>query len=376
VAKADDFRAAIESKLKRKDFNFAGAYFPSGTADFASFEFENDVNFSGAAFKGEAGFSGATFKEGAYFSGVTFDGGADFSEATFSKDAYFYETTFGKVADFSRTTFGKVAYFSGTTFRESAEFWSLKTFPNTSLDFSYIVVEQPEQISFYETYLRPSWFVSVNAQKFTFFAVEWFRIPDASQSDADKLARLKLEDEIKALYYYRDIDPPQSRRMLSGTCWMLMNIAEDDRDYPTADEFRYWSMEALRMEGWRTAGPSHYVYWAVNGYGARPRRAFAILVALWIVFTVFYTVVGPIEMRALSATDFGQAINHMLGAASYSLAVMARLNPYPRPDPGFFQLLTSLEGILGPVQFALFVVAARNYLPWLAEILGRARPSR
>lgn len=115
--KDDDFKKAVQSKLERDDFTFAGVYFPSG---FTSF-----------------------------------------SRATFSEVAYFWGTTVSKVVGFS-----------GATFKEKALFYALKAFSRTVLGFNGAIIEKPERISFQTTYLRPSWFVDVDAQKFDFSDVE------------------------------------------------------------------------------------------------------------------------------------------------------------------------------------------------------------
>jgi hypothetical protein len=52
--------------------------------------------------------------------------------------------------------------------------------------------------------------------------------------------------------------------------------------------------------------------------------------------------------------DFEQAI-------VYSLGAVARLNPEPRPtEPGLFQFLVIVEGLLGPLQIALLALAVRR----------------
>jgi hypothetical protein len=48
-------------------------------------------------------------------------------------------------------------------------------------------------------------------------------------------------------------------------------------------------------------------------------------------------------------------------AVVYSLLALVRLNPEPRPEePGVFQFLVGLEGILGPLQIALLALAVRR----------------
>jgi hypothetical protein len=149
-----------------------------------------------------------------------------------------------------------------------------------------------------------------------------------------------------------------------------MNNAEENRDYPTANEFHYWSMELLRKEGWRRLGLIGTLYWILSGYGERPRRAFLVLVVMWILFAIFYMVWGHQDLQAdflqvavhpLSDADIRQGIEHAWNALVYSLAAIARLNPEPKPSgPGLFQLLVTAEGLLGPLQIALLALAIRR----------------
>jgi hypothetical protein len=209
--------------------------------------------------------------------------------------------------------------------------------------------------------LRPSWFIDVDAQKFDFSDVEWFRLPAGDE--------LKREKEIEALGA-RDHVPPSSLRKLQKACRKLMDNAEENRDYATANEFHYWSMELLRKEGWSRLGLIGTLYWALSGYGERPRRAFCVLVGMWILFAILYMEAGhkslqvdllQVPVQALSGADIRQGIEHAWKALVYSLAAIARLNPEPKPSaPGVFQFLVTAEGILGPLQIALLALAVRR----------------
>ena len=280
--KEDNFKKAVQSKLKRNDFGFAGGYFPSGFGGFIGVTFSKRADFGQATFKratffratfkGEANFNEttfsempffneATFSEGAYFGGATFSKWANFNKATFSEEAYFDEATFSKWAYFNETTFKRaifsratfseeayfneatfteVASFVRATFQESARFDALKAFPRTVLVFDAATIEKPERISFHTTYLRPSWFVDVDAQEFDFSDVEWFRIPDASEPNTDQLKPLTLENEIENLVVVVEGQPEdktswsqgsrtRSLRKLTKACRRLMNNAEENR---------------------------------------------------------------------------------------------------------------------------------------------------
>ena len=68
--------------------------------------------------------------------------------------------------------------------------------------------------------------------------------------------------------------------------------------------------------------------------------------------------------------DTGYCVLHFPGekkkenfeqAIVYSLGAVARLNSEPRPtEPGLFQLLVTVEGLLGPLQIALLALAVRR----------------
>ncbi len=446
--KEEDFEKAVQSKLEWNDLEFAGVYFPSGFQDFSRVTFSEQANFYGATFSEGvtfygttfseranfieatfsevANFSRATFIKWAYFSEATFSERANFSGATFSKEANFSEATFGEKADFPSATFRDDACFSGATFRgrayfvgatfskrvyflratfeERAIFWKLVRRARTELVFRDTTIEKPERISFHTARLRPSWFVDVDAQKFDFTNVEWFRRPNDRKR--------KLENEILVLGR-RGMDPRESLRKLSTACRRLMNNAEDDHDYPTANEFHYWSMEAVRKESWESKKVAWQnlrsrlnraawrnfksrlsrirrrkgsvatlnwtwrtlrgglsfgfgersiltLYWALSGYGDRPRRAFWILVVIWLGFALLYSVLGPSSPSAASSS--WEVIRDIAQATVYSSSALVRLNPRP-PTPDeidLFRALVIVEGIIGPLQIALFLLAVRR----------------
>jgi hypothetical protein len=331
------FKEAIEKKLKDKDFDFRGVYFPGVKAFLATFE-------------EQAGFSEATFEGEAHFTSAIFKGEADFALATFERAAYF-----------SHVSFQQKAQFAQATFREEGIFWSLETFPRIHFSFGRAIIEKPERFSFHSTYLRPSWFIDVDAQKFDFSDVEWFRLPDGDE--------LKLEKEIGALESVYSEVPPSLLRKLQKACRKLMDNAEENRDYATANEFHYWSMELARKEamvlarekrfreGLRRFGLIDALYGALSGYGERPRRAFLVLVGMGTLFAILYVMVAG-------------SMEHVGQAFLYSLAAMVRLTGVPAmapltkllqpSEPGLFQLLVTAEGILGPLQIALLALAVRR----------------
>jgi hypothetical protein len=239
--------------------------------------------------------------------------------------------------------------FKGAKFRERAWFWGTKNnpvfSPQAGVSFEQCRIEKPELLTFNTVLLHPSSFINTDVRNVDFTDVKWYGMPGGPEGT--------LEEEIDALTK-RDIESPHI--LLSQTCQRLSANAEENREYPLANEFYYWSMDALRKKGRRSFGPIRTLYWALSGYGVRARRAFLVLLAMWAAFTILYGLVDPPGFE-----KFGQGISYVWQSAVYSLLALARLNPEPRPElPGLFQFLVGLEGLLGPLQIGLLLLAIRR----------------
>jgi uncharacterized protein YjbI with pentapeptide repeats len=396
------FEKVKKGKLDRKDYDFRGTVFPEDTSGFGGVEFHTDTYFTDATFIGGALFQDATFSGGqTSFDRAQFSGGhADFKEAQFSgkrtsfegvqfssawgtsfSEAQFSaaETSFSGVqfssertdfseaqfssertefqyaqfgsaeTSFQEATFAKKVDFSGVTFSDKVTFWGTqgnRVFgAGAWAQFDRLRIEKPEQITFKTVLLHPCWFINADVRKVDFTDVKWYGMPGGPKGT--------LNEEIDNLKK-RDIESPHT--LLAQACRRLSANAEENREYPLANEFHYWSMDALRKEGSSRLGLIGTLYWALSGYGVRAARAFWMLVGIWAVFTTLYVLVNPSEFGV-----FRQSIGHLWQAGVYSLLAMARLNPEPRPDePGLFQLLVGLEGIFGPLQIALLALAIRR----------------
>jgi hypothetical protein len=75
------FRTALEAKLKDEDFNFSGAYFPSGMALFGDYATQMERHRRGVRLR--TGLRFRTQLEEASFREATFSGEVDFKEVTF-----------------------------------------------------------------------------------------------------------------------------------------------------------------------------------------------------------------------------------------------------------------------------------------------------
>lgn len=132
--------------------------------------------------------------------------------------------------------------------------------------------------------------------------MEWFRLPDGDE--------LTLENEIEALEgiyaegIYGEVPTLSLLRKLQRACRKLMDNAEENRDYATANEFHYWSMELLRKQGWRELGLIGTLYWALSGYGERPRRALLVLFGMGTLFAILYVMWWQAPLSTLEKRSY------------------------------------------------------------------------
>jgi uncharacterized protein YjbI with pentapeptide repeats len=443
-----DFRGA---KFRGEMTNFRGAKFCGEMTNFSHAEFFSPhINFSLALFRGKTNFHVATFYSQPDFHDSTlrdttfenayFEHGADFTRATFFGTRAISNGVRKRTTDFRRATFGGELYFRGAEFKGFTDFYRaifldavkfiggekveveevvegeveevevkvkyptpiLVFAPEGQVSFKRARIEKPELFSFDTIKLRPSWFVGVDARKFDFTAVDWDGLLKGFADTFDR--------EIKGIREKGEPGSPYDS--LAQACRRLSANTEENREYPLANEFHYWSMDALRLGSWtvlyeallkekvrqdikekeqrdtrfkdlkpdaldvrallrkdtrqrirgrRRFGLINSLYWALSGYGVRPGRALGALLTIAGVFAVLYMIEGHHSLQVLSIMGFWQILADAWQAVMYSLGVMSRLRPEPIPKGiGFFQILVTIEGILGPLQIALLVLAIRR----------------
>jgi uncharacterized protein YjbI with pentapeptide repeats len=426
---ADFSRATFEGQAHFSNVTFK-------EADFSGATFERPATFAlvhAATFKGEADFSWATFEGQASFNEAKFSGETtsfdeaqfgreyiDFSQAKFSgKATFFREAKFGgEHIDFSDATFNNAeqtsfsgakfsgertsfsgarfssdytaferavmkgnVYFNRTTFREKVEFLGTYSGRDSNLVFepqawvwfgAHIV--KPELLTFHTVHLHPGWFINADVRKVDFTDVQWYGMPGGIEEGT-------LDEEIAFLKDRGGVESPHT--LLAQACRRLSANAEENREYPLANEFHYWSMDAVRKGSWdhfkglnlrgllkketwqdvrEHFGLITTLYWALCGYGVRAARAFWILFAIWLMFAALYfLLIKSSPFWVFSAPDIWQGIDYARQAAVYSLSALVRLNPRPQTEAlNWFQTLVTIEGILGPLQIALLVLAIRR----------------
>jgi hypothetical protein len=108
-------------------------------------------------------------------------------------------------------------------------------------------------------------------------------------------------------------------------------------------------------------------YWALSGYGERTWRSSIWLIGILVGFAVLYMLVayvqplelsGYVQIQELSFSGLWQGFRQ---AVIYSLGVMSRqTDKLTCTDCMLLRSLVFIEGILGPLQVALFALALRR----------------
>jgi hypothetical protein len=387
--------------------SFSNASFAK--ANFGASEFNGKAVFMWCAF-GFADFIDASFKDEADFSFSKFEGLANFISATFDSALQLTMCAFGSEARFRMATFNGRSDFSYTAFKDIVSFSAERGIggfgTNAMCDFRHVRFESPRQVSFHGLTLRPHWFLILDPREFEFIDVKWIgqlrrrfinieignlrkreelERKDAADRRTERLKDLELFGDQVAVKQLKEEEAEAARieakelnqknarlhRLLSITCRQLAVNAEDNHLYDQASDFRFWSMELLRKEGWKARGRLsiailHSLYRHLSGYGEEVGRAICVLLGIWLLFALFYTQVGFVRQpstpsdAAIYARDQFGIPQKPIKAVAYSLAVMTLQRPDPRPLTATAWFAVLAETIFGPIQAALFALAVRR----------------
>ena len=244
-------------------------------------------------------------------------------------------------------------FFNETTFRDKVSFLGTKENkvfgPEAWASFGYVRIDKPELLSFDTVRLHPGWFINVDVRKADFTDVEWYGLPGGPKR--------RLKEEIKDLEAH---GVKSAYPLLAQACQRLAANAEENRNHLHASGFNYWAMDAQRKEKWASSfAPWRLIwwYWALSGYGERTWRSAIWLVEIMVGFALLYLLVGRVQ-------GLPDALGYMQGlpeAVVYSLGVMSRqAEKLPSEASTLLKSLVFIEGILGPLQVALFALALRR----------------
>jgi uncharacterized protein YjbI with pentapeptide repeats len=404
------FKAAVEEKMAREDYNFRGVFFPglfsfegqefnkdtnfsratfsglasffgatfSGYADFSGAIFSEDADFSGSIFSQRAGFLVATFSEYADFAGATFLGLAVFSDATFSGLSSFFGATFSAEAFFNRTIFSQGAHFPKATFSGKVIFRNLnKPGPgepptaNFQGQFTDLELVKEAVLRFQDLSLAQVEFAGTDLRHVDFRHVAWHPYR-GRQAIYDEIPLRAKEKERPGTGFsgpdiapYLAAAPPPPPHTLADKYGEVERLYrnlkinyEKEGDYKNAGDFHYGEMEMHRRASkWRWFPLYWYnLYRFLSGYGERPSWALG-----WLALFLF-SLAGLVWWRGLEIANPQQWAG--FGDSSIYILQKATLQRPEWAKPATFggQLLSTLSVLLIPGQAALFLLALRNRL--------------
>ena len=377
-----DFSDAKFSKgLSFKSFKFKGRPDFSGAdlqrSDFYMAEFENGANFSNAKFSEEADFRGALFKAETDFVRASFSKEADFKVATFLAEANFNGAKFQKGGNFQQTGFkGRTVDFNLSSFSGKTSFTcreekdrNIPIFSGTDLDFSQVIIDPPDVLTFIGGDLKKCKFVDTDLRKIQFSAIIWPRI-------GRYFPRFGIYDEIvlnqkgdgrlwgmikRVLHKEAKISVTCSR--IERLYRELKQNYEDRRDYAWAGDFHYGEKEMLRRNPESPLGLRFLLtlYSLFSGYGERWVRPLIWLAVLTAASTYGYSQFGL--LTRLNTLLCFNGISEWLDATLYSFQVILFLKPAAFEPAGIIsKIIYTIQHILGPLLIGLLALAVRQKL--------------
>jgi|GEM_PF-596675 len=344
------------------DFNKTDfSYSRLGNTTFDGSFFVEPPKFKQCLF-GNAVFSTARMPA-ADFSEATFYGSADFTITRFERTLAEWEKEKLKECNItsSQVSDPVIIRFDKATFKDGFTFKGIELQQNKGvLSFAEALFEQPDRVRFIYVSIPPHSFMGVDPRRFHFIDTRWGFI--------DKPTALA---EAKAALGKFGLSP--SSPLLELAYRQLAVNAEENNRYEQAADLRYLAMEVARSMRWRRIDwlRLSWWYWLLSGYGERVRRAFGVLIVIWLLFATIYWRAAdeswwqPKQTAILSSTNSNSSLPNpktlTAGEAFlYSAGVMALQKPDPAPANKRAKFFVLVQTILGPIQAALLALAIRR----------------
>ncbi len=360
-----------------EDTVFFDSAFFSKEAEFCGTRFGRDAYYSNAVFCGTCDFNFTRFaEEYVLFDGASFLGNAHFEDAEFGRWTNFYGSRFYEVADFLLATFPGRSFIANVTFDGDAkfagvEFMSFAEFEDSHFEGDFLLYGST--ISYMKlngTTFGENSTVHLNNTEIEGFVIPW-RTMENHLVFRDEVY-MGLVENYKRLDWFQDADE----------CYYHYRKLAQER----------------KVIGWSKA--IDYIAWLSCGYGVRPDYTLAWSFSIVLVFgAVFYLGKGLLQYERPDArpgerktgtesaeTDLQARIKDVtfplegdpiqefsnvspspeypsLGEAMYfsSLVFIAQA-PADYLALGRYKYLVIVEGVLGWLMLALFLVALGNLM--------------
>ncbi len=392
---------AFESMLLQSGVQF------NGSADFSFAAFEDTVFFDGAIFGGEAEFCGTRFGRDAYFSGSIFSGTSDFNFTRFAEEYVLFDNVhFLGDAHFEDAEFGRWTNFYGSRFYQEADFL-LATFPGRSFfanvtfegDANFASVEFSSFAEFEDSRFEGDFFLYGST-------ISYMKLNGTVFSEGSRVHLNNTEIE-GFVIPWRTVE-----EHLVFRDEVYMGLVENYKRlgwFQDADDC-YYHYRKLAQErkgvGWSKA--VDYLAWLSCGYGVRPDYTLAWSLSTVLLFGIVFYLGGGLlqyerpdsKLAELGEASEGKEVDLLAGIKGVASSPegetgvgfddeiaheLVNLPSIPEPPTlgeamyfsslvfiaqapadylalGRYKYLVIVEGVLGWLMLALFLVALGNLM--------------
>ncbi len=301
----------------------------NGKGDFWDATFNGEADFVIASFNGGADFVDVTFKEKADLGSAIFNGGADFKNASFNGGADFWEATFNGETDF------RSASFNGGTYFKNASFNGVADFRNASL----------KEVIFNNA--RFSKIVDLRLTRYSELQISWSQLEG-------RLDDLSLQEDIVSW---------------QGVYLRLIKNFKNIGDNKSADNAYYhyqYTKYVFCNSLWeKTKWWCGYLFMGLTcGYGVMPWRAIATAGGLIAIFTLCiyfpFSGRGSLQHQGKENITKQEWYRRLYNCFYFSVIIFTTVGLGDIKPKGGFKAWATIEGILGWLTMALFLVTLAN----------------
>jgi hypothetical protein len=327
-----DIVAQLNASFQRSEFS-GDSYFEStkfyGEANFSDVRFGKDTaKFQDARFTGNASFKAAIFPRFTNFDEVWFKGDADFAEARFTGDSRFYDAHFDKKLNLTRARIDKMALNNSQFKNESEILLKEAIFNRLYLKWGEI-----------KTHLK-------------------YRYDD----EYDWATYSALVKNFRDLVRYDDADD----------CYYEFRKKHQNNK-------KWFRENASRLSRFNGSKLYDHIAWRSCGYGVRPDFTIACVLGIIFIFSLlFWDIIGVVlgqipkfsnlELDLVGIFDYIkfnllQICVSFLDHLYLSTKIFIGQTPSDFEPVGFLKFAAIIEGILGYLFLALFIVVlARKFI--------------
>ncbi|KKL95497.1 hypothetical protein LCGC14_1853980, partial [marine sediment metagenome] len=353
--------ANLEDVSFKEKVDFRRAAF-NGKTDFRSVSFNGEADFEDASFKERAEFGITIFNDKVNFWKATFNGETDFRSASFNGEAYFLDTSFKEKAYFGSASFKGESHFRNASFKGRADFWSV-TF-NGETDFRSTSFNGEADFG-KATFNGGVYFRNARLKEVIFNNARFSEIVDLRLTRYSELqiSWSQLEGRLDDLSLQEDIDSWQGvyLRLIKNFKNIGYNKSADDAYY----HYRYTKYVFCSSLWEKTKWWFGYLFMGLTcGYGVIPWRAIATAGGLIAIFTLCvyfpFSKQGSLEYQGKEDITKQEWYRRLYNCFYFSVIIFTTVGLGDIKPKGGFKAWATIEGILGWLTMALFLVTLAN----------------